>query len=42
MIGFLACILVEAATGRGIIGQIVLYLKVRREDAKEHRTPKLK
>lgn len=28
MLGFWACIIVEAATGRGIIGQVVLYLKV--------------
>ena len=27
MIGFLSCIIVEAATGRGIIGQVFLYLK---------------
>jgi len=27
MLGFWACIIVEAATGRGIIGQVVLYLK---------------
>ena len=27
MIGFLACIIVEAATGRGIIGQVFLYLR---------------
>lgn len=28
MIGFLACIVVEAATGRGILGQLFLYFKL--------------
>lgn len=27
MIGFFACIIIEALTGRGIIGQVILYLK---------------
>lgn len=28
MIGFLSCIVVEAATGRGILGQLFLYFKL--------------
>ncbi len=28
MVGFLAAVLMEALTGRGILGQLVLYLKL--------------
>ena len=28
MLGFLAAILVEAATGRGILGPVIVYLKL--------------
>ncbi len=28
MIGFWACIIVEAATGRGILNQVILYLRL--------------